>query len=433
MVQEKYQAGTAEYFEGELNRLRRSELGEKEKKAIEEFLTDFQYNSKEPPSFHRLYFHCNNLRTFGAGMRDRFLEPSSKDIIQGLKIQKDRGLSEWTIEGYKSSIKKFYKYLGKNEVVQIEALKYRNTRKINYKRKSDFNIPYEQLDLLIQACDNARDRAIISLLFDTGIRIGELITLKIKDVEITEAGLNAHVSGKTGERFVLAVGDSLGFVKEWRNVHPDQFNPEAWLFCGLGHNVRSKGESVMLQPMNHSEIYAVFKRVKKRAVKFGFPENIRIYPHKFRHAYATRMVSKIQQPILEKIMGWEQGQSRMTSVYIHLSKDDISTAIYEANGLKPPEKREFRKPKLCLKCKTFNPVNNNYCMHCGTALDAEEFAIQAQNREKISQAISDLIPKSQKSLLENLPEDSKLDVLATLLLEFEASGKLDEIRQRIIK
>jgi integrase len=91
--------------------------------------------------------------------------------------------------------------------------------------------------------------------------------------------------------------------------------------------------------MNHPEVYAMFKRVKKRAVRLGFPDNVRIYPHKFRHAFATRMASRIQQPVLEKIMGWEKG-TRMTGTYTHLNNEDVAIAIYEANGLKAPVRKE---------------------------------------------------------------------------------------------
>lgn len=434
MIQEKYQAGTAEYFEGELNRLRNSQLGKDEKTAIEKFLDNFQYNSKETPSFHRLYFHCNNLRSFALGMNGKFLDPTQDDIIQGLKKQKDRDLSEWTIEGYKSSIKKFYTWLGKKEAISLEALKYKNTKKVNYKRKSDFNITYDQVDLLIRGCDNSRDKAIISLLFDSGIRIGELITLKIKDIQIDESGLRAHVSGKTGERHILTVGDSVGYVKEWRNVHPDQFNPEAWLFCGLGNDVRRKGESVMTQPMNHPEVYAMFKRVKKRAVRLGFPDNVRMYPHKFRHAFATRMASRIQQPVLEKIMGWEKG-TRMTGTYIHLNDEDVATAIYEANGLKAPVRKEMRKSKMCLKCKTFNPSANSYCMHCGTPLDPVEAMSMKQNIEKNAPRVTallartDLVSQESKTDLSRMSEEAKLEKLSLLLLDLEKSGQLEKLMQ----
>ena len=85
MVEEKYWAGTLQYYQGQLKRLKNSGLGKDTTKAIENFLNDFQYNSRKRPTYHMLYFHCYNLRSFANMLGDRFLSPEKVDILQGLK------------------------------------------------------------------------------------------------------------------------------------------------------------------------------------------------------------------------------------------------------------------------------------------------------------------------------------------------------------
>ncbi|AKA48067.1 hypothetical protein IX51_01975 [uncultured archaeon] len=176
----------------------------------------------------------------------------------------------------------------------------------------------------MNTCDNARDKAIITVLYDTGIRIGELLTLKLKDIVFDYAGIKLLVTGKTGTRQVRALGESVAFTRVWKDSHPDQFNEEAWLFCGIGHDMRAK--STIGEPMNHYLIYNMLSKVKNRAVKSGFPESKRICPYKFRHNKTSQLASKVREPILEKTMGWVPS-SRMTSVYLHLNDEDMDSAI----------------------------------------------------------------------------------------------------------
>lgn len=58
----------------------------------------------------------------------------------------------------------------------------------------------EQVAQLINVCRSRRDRAIIAVLYDSGCRIGEIRTMKIKSVSFDKYGARIHVKGKTGAR-----------------------------------------------------------------------------------------------------------------------------------------------------------------------------------------------------------------------------------------
>jgi len=415
----------------ELERLDEEKISDESKGKIKEFLVYLE--NREELSYGRLYFYSEKLRSIARNMGEKFLNPSDTDIENALSFQKNREsmrggkIADWTLEGYKITFKKFYNWLGKRDAI---AWIKRNNHP-NYKVKPDYSISLAELDMLIDACDNARDKAIFSILYDTGIRLGEMVTIRIKDIEFDDYGMRIIVTGKTGTRVVRATGDSVGFVRGWMNVHPDMFNEDAWLFCGIGHDIR--GKSKIGEKMNYGQIYRTFGNVKNRAIKNGFPASKRINPHKFRHNRATQLASRVREPILEKQMGWIPS-SRMTRVYVHLNDDEVDMAMLEANGIKVEKKEpDTRKSKACLSCKTPNPAKSKYCLQCGRPLDYEEAKILDDRKAETVKGLtsSNLIPDSDKSLLTALSPDALSEVLLIYLKKLKQEGKLEELAKTL--
>lgn len=417
-------AGTKEYYEAELKRLDKSELPKEVIAKTRTFLNHSQI--AENLRYDRLRFHANNLRQFFLGMEkigftEKILCPDAEDIENGLHHQKTRKsektgdtLSDWYIYGIRVSVKKFYKWLEKGKYVDaVSGLK--NFGTVTPKHKPDYIVEQSEVDLLIQACDNARDKAIIALLYDSGIRIGELLNLQIQDIVFNEWGMNVSITlessqTKNHERVVPVRGDSVGYVKAWINVHPDSFNEKAWLFCGIGHT--SNKVDKMTEQMSHPQIYSSFKKIKKRAVKMGLNENKRIHPHKFRHNMATHWAPKLSEPVLEKMMGWGYA-SRMTRVYLHLNDDAVEDAVLKAHGIKSEKKEDvLRTPHICMNCKTMNPSKNQYCLQCGMPLKVEDAKGLAEMVTKASQTLAEgnLINVEQKEMFNAVSDDADLNI-----------------------
>ena len=406
-------------YQTEVKRLDRSDLSPDVKNKIRDFLS--YLHAREELSEARLYFYSTKLRKIAGIMGEAFLDPDDKDVEKALNtIRSNPSYSEWTIEGYKQTFKKFYIWNGNEK--SVKWIKRNN--KPNYKKKPDFIITQGEVDLLISSCDNARDKAIFSLLYDTGVRIGELLSIRIKDVGFDDYGMKIMVTGKTGVRIVRAIGDSVGYVKAWLNVHPDQFNEDAFLF------VKFKDPKEVL---DIGSLYRMFNKVKQRAIKKGFPPNKRINPHKFRHNRATELASKVKGPVLEKEMGWIPS-SRMTRVYVHLSDDDVDRAILEAHGIKAEKKAEtIRRARICLYCKAPNPGNAKYCLQCGRPLDYDEAKLLDERVEKVTDILkkSDLISDTEKQILDSISPDAKDEILAVILKSLRESGKFDDLRRLV--
>ena len=273
--------------------------------------------------------------------------------------------------------------------------------------KPDNMIIEEEVEELVNVLKNARDRALIYALYDSGCRIGELLTLRNKHIKFDEYGAMLSFTGKTGYREVRVIGNSISYLREWQNLHPFRNEGNAWFFFGI--ESENKGKK-----LEHANVYKFLRKGLKEA-------NIerRIYPHLFRHTRATILASRVTEAPLEAQMGWVHG-SRMTQTYVHLSGRDQDNAILKAYGIAVKEERtiESQRPSLCPRCKEPNDPKARFCWKCGMILDKTltEKKLKDEARQ-IEDTImqSEVIDTPTKKIIEAFPDDFKDLILETVL------------------
>lgn len=418
----------------EKERLLRSDIPQEAKQDILDFLNEMLIDGK---SFSHQYYYGTRLRIIAEILQDKFTNPTKDDIKwllnqlierkakTGRYIEKQR--RQATIEDYKKTIKHYYKWkLGIGEGgarIEPDCTRWiTRNRKLGSKVKPEELITKEEYEKILDSCMNARDRALISVLYDSGVRIGEALSLRIRDAQSDQYGYILAVTGKTGFRRVRIVGNSVVYLKAWIDNHPNRNDINAPIFCGV--EIRNNGKA-----MDHSDVYSMLRKVLKRA---GI--NRRIHPHLFRHSYVTRMVDKnLSESALKEQVGWTKG-SKMIEVYEHLSTKQKDEAILRVSGIQIKSEEEYEKlPTKCPRCEHMNPANAKYCRNCWMPLTPEEAFKQIEKEKNVTEAISGIISPEQKILLQNLPDESKLDVLATLLMDLETKGQLDLIKNRVKK
>jgi integrase/recombinase XerD len=236
---------------------------------------------------------------------------------------------------------------------------------------------------MLKATRNPRDKAIIALLFDAGIRAGELLGLRKKDIDFNSEPVHITVNGKTGMR-QIPIMFSVPYVSKYIEIMDDLGATDP-LWKDLGS--RSNGD----KSLNQSGLNMMLKKVCKRA---GVEK--RIYAHLFRHSRASNYANKLTEQQLKAFFGWTGG-SRMAATYVHLSGRDIDDAVLQANGMKPKEqdKTPTLTIKVCPRCRKVNDLSSIHCSTCGSALDiatvmkekelenkAEELAARAYDKKK---------------------------------------------------
>jgi integrase len=213
-------------------------------------------------------------------------------------------------------------------------------------------------EAMIKAATNSRDKAMISVLFESGMRRGEITSLRLKDITFDENGVVIVISkSKTGPRRVRLVY-SASYLREWISVHPKQDDREAILFCALRDPY-----PVMSEGGLHDQLVRMAKRagIKK-------PVN----PHAWRHAAATRLARHLTEQELKVYLGWTQSSS-MAATYVHLAGEDIDDSILKIHGIVIEEsKSDTLKIDRCPRCKEINPVKSLYCFKCGFILNENE-------------------------------------------------------------
>ena len=356
-------------------------------------------------------------------MKGSFLNPGKKEIEDLVDAWDSSDLKKGTVNLKKQIAKQFYKWHYEDNL-EKELPKYikkgiRQNQKRSEEQKPD-TLTDEQVEKLIEACPSSRDKCLIALLNDSGMRVGEALGIKIKDVQQEDYGMKIQVrSGKTGFRSVIVAGRSVIYIKRWLNEHPYANNMDSYLFVELnnGHNAK-QGE-----PLKHYIVNSIMIRLRERT-------GIRVYAHMFRHSAASRLAGVVPEAILERQFGWITG-SRMSSVYVKTNDAMQENAILSGLGIKHTKSVEPYKPLKCGRCGQLNEKDAKYCHNCLFPLTTEEALEREKKEDKVTRAVSDLVSSEQRTLLQNLPESAKLDALAVLLKDLESRGMLDMIRQRI--
>lgn len=161
--------------------------------------------------------------------------------------------------------------------------------------------------LLSLASKNPRHYAILATLYSTGLRISELVVLKVSDIDSKNMLLHIR-QGKGGkDRQVQLSGDLLNILRNYyRSCH---VKPTDWLFPG-------KIEGVC---MHTSTVQRYIHRLTKKA---GIDKNIT--PHTFRHSFATHLLEDgTDLRTIQALMGHADIQT--TEKYLHIAAHHIRT------------------------------------------------------------------------------------------------------------
>ena len=337
-------------YEIAIRLLRQSGISPRNKELIEKFCNDcFAQGIKAG----RVQKYAYILRKVAEWLGKDFEKAAEDDLKRVVAMINTSSFTEWTKYDYKRSIKKFFRWLGREELISWLRCSDVKNRKLPEEILTE-----EDIKKMIDAARTPRDRAVISVLYESGCRAGEFLSMRIKNVSFDRYGAVIVVHGKTGYRRIRLVS-SVPYLAEWMNSHPFRENPEAWLWISLNNFRRLPYNSLRTTLRVIAEKAGVKKKVN---------------PHAFRHARATHLANFLTEAQMKEFFGWVQ-DSDMASVYVHLSGRDVDRAILSLYGVEMEESKkenEILKPKKCLRCGELNPATNRVCRRCFFPLDEQE-------------------------------------------------------------
>jgi site-specific recombinase XerD len=281
---------------------------------------------------------------------------------------KKKGLADTTLYHHKAILKKFLSKIDPEGAKEIK-LKMK-------KREPPIILTPKEIEQLINACMNARDRAFISFLYESGCRQGEILSIRIETVNFNEYGAMVTMKGKTGPRTIQVIY-SASYLRAWKDVHPLRDIENAPFFCSL------KPPHVTISETGIRHIYEALKErtgIKKR-----------IYSHLFRHSRATHLSKSFTESQLKVFLGWSP-RSSMPAVYVNLSGVDMEDAVLKLHGIESRQTgSEGFKVGICPRCKEVNPETFSFCGKCGMPLTSSSQKTEQSEHDEFDIQFSRLI------------------------------------------
>lgn len=234
------------------------------------------------------------------------------DIGDFVRIQTKNRLSTKTILRRLSVTRNFYQFLKKESLIQEPLMPFETPRGI---KRLPIAISIEEVEELLNQPDEdkpegLRDRAMLELMYASGLRVSELLNLKIQQVNI-EKGI-VDVIGKGNKERKVPIGEyALNYVVRYINEARKQ-NP--------GRNTKYLFLSRYGKPLSRQYF---FKQVKKYALNAGIEEEIS--PHTLRHCFATHLLEQgAELRAVQEMLG--HSNIATTQIYTNITTNRILSA-----------------------------------------------------------------------------------------------------------
>ena len=262
-----------------------------------------------------LRFFAAWLETQGRGL----LLADRSDLLNYLNHRSSIGVASRSVARGLSAIRSFYKYLlRENRIVEDPTLRIDNPK---LGRRLPDTLSESEVDALLAAPNTAsavgyRDRTMLELLYATGLRVTELVTLEVNDLNLRQGVL--RVMGKGGKERLVPMGDEAmawveGFVRDHRSSLMRRSESEAVLFPS------NRGREMTRQ--------AFWYLIKRHAAEAGIRHSLS--PHSLRHAFATHLVNHgADLRVVQLLLG--HSDLSTTQIYTHVAKQRMQ-ALHAAH------------------------------------------------------------------------------------------------------
>lgn len=257
------------------------------------------------------YLNINNIN---------ILDSNSDDIQSFLYNQ--RSTSKNTIKLYLITIRNYYLFLFENNIIKSNPCEIISLPKLD-KYHPEF-LTINEINSLFDSIDvekklGKRDYCIINLFYATGLRVSELINLKINSIDYSEKKIRCFGKGKK-ERIVFFSDETLEILKNYLNFERNSLK------------IDPKNDILFLSKtgnkLNREDIYSMINKRAKAALI-----NKNVTPHTLRHTFATHLVNnKADLRSVQKLLG--HSDISTTQMYTHNTYEDIKSKYLKLKGEK---------------------------------------------------------------------------------------------------
>lgn len=215
-----------------------------------------------------------------------------------------------------SGLKSFFSYLVFEDYRQDNPLDLIESPRLG--RKIPDTLAMEEIDALIQAVDlstaeGERNRAMLECLYSCGLRVSELVSLKISDLFFEEGFIKVTGKGNK-ERFVPISKVTKDYITNYKALSRSKLTIQPDYEDILFLNRRGK-------QLTRAMVFTIIKRL---AEKIGLKKTIS--PHTFRHSFATHLLENgADLRVIQQLLGHESITT--TEIYTHIDRKFLSEVI----------------------------------------------------------------------------------------------------------
>lgn len=236
---------------------------------------------------------------------DRYL------VLDFLEFLRNEGKSSATIIRMVSSLRKFHQFLRQERMTDNDPMQHIDTPKKTQRLPKTLSI--KEVEKIIESPDTndalgIRDRAILEVMYATGLRVTELITLKLDDLHLS-LGLLQTV-GKGDKERIIPLGD---VAIKWVNLYLEKSRPEL-----LAKNKKDKTNILFLNYKGEGFTrQGIWKNLKVYVIQAGIEKEVT--PHTLRHSFATHLLENgADLRVVQELLG--HADISTTQIYTHISK-----------------------------------------------------------------------------------------------------------------
>ena len=259
-----------------------------------------------------------DLNDFEKFIKKDLAKTNKEDIKKYLIFLFDKNEKNSTVSRHISTIKSFYKYMLKEKYISKNPainIKYPKKEK-NLPKFVQYNELSEIIDVSKEGKFSERDNLIIELMYSTGVRVSELVNIKIKDID--ESNCQIKVMGKGSyERYVF-YGDytKIALEKYMNNLRGELLknkNSEYLILNKDGNKITTRGIAKIIDNI-----------INRTSLK------TKISPHTLRHTFATHLLSNgCDLRSVQDMLGHKNINS--TEVYTHVTSERLKDVYFKSH------------------------------------------------------------------------------------------------------
>ncbi len=268
--------------------------------------------------------YCTDLRDFADFLRGRgvqsYTDASRQDVIDFVSfLQRDRGLARSTVARKLSSVRGLYRFLLIEERTDLDPAADVDLPKPGQRLPKVLSV--EQCQRLLETPDRSepdglRDAAMIALMYAAGLRVSELVDLRMHELSLSE-GLVRTTGKGSKERIVPVAPLALHLVKRYIDEARPEFEKhpgEDAIFLTYRGRAFSRG--------------GFWAKLKEYVHLADLPEDTS--PHTLRHSFATHLLSGgADLRAIQEMLG--HANLKTTEIYTHVSTEDLRRVYEDAH------------------------------------------------------------------------------------------------------